>query len=88
MKKGDTFIRVSTNVMKDGNRAVGTILDPSGPAIAAIRKGDVYYGFADILGNIYDTAYEPIRNAKGDIIGIYFVGHQLMFAERSKAKKN
>jgi hypothetical protein len=77
VKKGKGFIRISTNVMKDGNRAVGTQLDPSGPAIAAIRQGNAYYGIGDILGKLYDTGYEPIRTANGRIVGIYYVG-QLM----------
>lgn len=76
-KKGDGFVRISTNVMKDGNRAVGTQLDPSGPAIAAIRQGNTYYGIVDILGKLYDTGYEPIKTAKSEIIGVYYVG-QLM----------
>jgi hypothetical protein len=77
VKKGDGFIRISTNVMKDGNRAVGTSLDPSGPAIAAIRQGKPYYGIVDILGKLYDTGYEPIKNVKGDIVGVYYVGQLL-----------
>ncbi len=77
VRKGDAFIRVSTNVMRDGKRAVGTQLDPNGPAIAAIRKGTGYYGVVDILGKLFDTAYEPIRSAKGDVIGIYYVGYPL-----------
>jgi hypothetical protein len=76
-KKGNGFVRVSTNVMKEGSRAVGTQLDPSGPAIAAIRQGNPYYGIVDILGKLYDTGYEPIKTAKGEILGIYYVG-QLM----------
>ncbi len=85
IKKGDTFVRVSTNVMKDGNRAVGTILDPEGPAIAAIKQGKAYYGIADVLGNIYDTGYEPIRNSKNEIIGIYYVG-QPLFSDKINAQ--
>ena len=75
MKKGDAFVRVSTNVMKDGKRAVGTPLDPSGPAIAAIRQGNTFYGIVDILGKLYDTGYEPIKNASGEIIGVYYIGY-------------
>jgi len=75
LKKGDGFVRVSTNVMKEGKRAVGTPLDPSGPAIAAIRQGKAYYGIVDILGKLYDTGYEPIKNAGGEIIGIYYIGY-------------
>lgn len=77
VRKGDSFIRVSTNVIKDGNRAVGTPLDPLGPAIAAIRKGEAYYGIVDILDKLYDTIYEPVKNEKGDVIGIYYVGQAL-----------
>ncbi len=73
--KGDAFVRVSTNVMKDGKRAIGTPLDPSGPAIAAIRKGKAHYGIVDILGKLYDTGYEPIKKANGEIIGIYYIGY-------------
>jgi hypothetical protein len=40
-------VRVATNVRKnDGSRATGTILDPNGPVIAVIRKGEAYYGDA------------------------------------------
>jgi hypothetical protein len=75
VKRGDAFVRISTNVMKDGKRAIGTPLDPSGPAIAAIRQGNAYYGIVDILGKLYDTGYEPIKNAKGETIGIYYIGY-------------
>ena len=77
-KKGDGFVRISTNVVKeDGTRAVGTVLDPKGPAIAAISKGEAYYGLADILGKKYETGYEPIRNAAGEIVGVYYIGYLL-----------
>ncbi len=74
-KKGDNFVRVSTNVMKEGQRAIGTSLDPTGPAFAAVKQGNSYYGMVDILGKIYDTGYEPIKNDAGDVIGVYYVGY-------------
>lgn len=75
IKQGESFMRVSTNVMKDGKRAVGTPLDPSGPAMAAMRQGKAFYGIVDILGKMYDTGYEPIINPAGEVVGIYYVGH-------------
>lgn len=76
VKSGDEFIRIATNVRKDdGSRATGTILDPKGKAIEAIRKGEGFYGEADILGKTYMTGYEPIRSAENNIIGIYYVGY-------------
>lgn len=77
VKKGGNYIRISTNVMKAGARAVGTPLDPSGPAKAAIDQGKAFYGIVDILGKLYDTGYEPIKNAKGETVGIYYVGYSL-----------
>ena len=55
--------------------AIGTILDPKGKAIAVIAKGESYFGEADILGKPYVTGYEPIRDASGNVIGIYYVGY-------------
>lgn len=76
VKSGDDFVRVATNVQKDdGSRAIGTVLDPKGKAIAAIRGGGAYYGDADILGKPYITGYEPIRDPGGNVIGIYYVGY-------------
>ena len=74
---GDEFVRVSTNVMRDGERAIGTILDPQGRAIAAIRDGRGFYGLVDILGNPFLTGYEPIRDAASRIVGIWYVGYQI-----------
>ena len=76
VRSGDDFVRVATNVKRDdGSRAIGTVLDPKGKAIAAIRNGDAYFGEADILGKAYVTGYEPIRDATGKVIGIYYVGY-------------
>jgi lipid-A-disaccharide synthase-like uncharacterized protein len=78
VKAGDEYVRVATNVKKDdGSRAIGTILDPSGPAIEKIKKGEAYYGEAAILGKPYLTGYEPIRDASDNVIGIYYVGYAL-----------
>jgi len=76
VKSGDDFVRVATNVQKDdGSRAIGTVLDPKGKAMAAIRGGAAYYGDADILGKPFITGYEPIRDGTGNVIGIYYVGY-------------
>lgn len=69
---GDT--RVTTNVLKpDGSRAVGTKL--VGAAYDAIfKEGKSYRGEAKILDIPYFTAYDPIRNSKGEVIGVLYVG--------------
>jgi hypothetical protein len=75
---GDEYVRVSTSVPKpDGSgRAIGTVLDPNGKAIAQIRQGKPFYGEVTILGTPYITGYEPMRDATGKVIGIYYVGYK------------
>jgi hypothetical protein len=75
VKSDDDFVRVTTNVKKDdGSRAVGTLLDIKSPALKSIREGKPYYGDAPIFNKTYVTGYEPIKNEKSEIVGIFFVG--------------
>ncbi|MEY4915305.1 MAG: hypothetical protein RJA02_1574, partial [Armatimonadota bacterium] len=63
VRSGDDYVRVATNVIKaDGSRAIGTVLDPKGPAYAAISRGETFTGVVDILGVPYFTSYAPIRS--------------------------
>ena len=76
VRGGDEYIRVSTSVPKpDGSgRAVGTVL--AGPALESIKAGKAHYGEVPILGTPYMTGYEPIKDASGSIIGVYYVGYK------------
>lgn len=69
--QGDT--RVATNVMNDGERAVGTPVSEE-VAEVVLKKGQRYYGEAVVVGHTYQAAYEPIIGADGQIIGIFYVG--------------
>lgn len=76
VKHGDEFVRVATNVKKDdGSRAIGTVLDPKGKAMAAIVKDQSYYGDVTILGKPYIAGYEPIHDTGNKVIGVYYVGY-------------
>jgi len=72
--QGGGFMRATTNIHRDGVRALGTELDPTGPVIGPIARGESYRGSADILGVMHDTYYEPIVDGGGAVIGAYFVG--------------
>lgn len=76
VKNGGDYVRVSTNVIKDNKRAIGTILDPKGSAIKAINNGSAFYGVVDILGTPYFTGYEPIKD-NGEVIGIWYCGYPI-----------
>lgn len=67
------YVRVSTNVKKsDGSRAVGTNL--SEKVANNIEQGEHYTGEANVADKIYETKYKPIKNKKGEVLGIWFVG--------------
>ena len=76
-KDGERFVRIATNVLKDdGSRAVGTELNQTTKAYAALSTGHAFYGVVDILGNPYITGYEPLNAKNGDYIGITYVGYK------------
>jgi Cache 3/Cache 2 fusion domain len=76
VKAGDEYIRVATSLLNpDGSgRAVGTVLGD--PALEAIKAGKRFYGEVQVLGTAYIADYEPIKDASGETIGVYFVGYK------------
>ena len=78
VRTGSDYLRVSTNVTKpDGTRAVGTVLAHDSKAYAAIQQGKGFTGVVDILNFPYLTDYEPMKDASGTVIGIWYVGYRL-----------
>jgi len=74
-RDGDDFVRVTTSLKKqDGKRAIGTLLDRAHPGYAKVRAGEVYVGKARLFGRDYMTQYDPVRDSRGEVIGILFIG--------------
>src|SRR5258708_4637898 len=77
---GDMLRVASTVTASDGQRAIGTYnpaIMPGGsenPVVKTVLSGQTYRGRAYVVNAWYITAYEPLRNAKGDIIGMFYVG--------------
>jgi methyl-accepting chemotaxis protein len=89
-KQGD-LLRVATNVEKlDGSRAIGTYIpavNPDGspnPVVSTVMSGKIYSGRAYVVNAWYITAYEPIRDKNGKIIGCLYVGVKLEAMEKIK----
>ena len=67
-------LRISTNVRNaDGTRAIGTRVSEE-VYTQVIGEGIPWIGRAFVVNAWYRTAYEPIRNLEGEIIGILYVG--------------
>jgi methyl-accepting chemotaxis protein len=79
---GDT--RIATNVLIDGERAVGT--QASEEVIeTVITNGELYLGEANVVGNQYQTAYMPLTDASGQVIGMLYVGASQEFITETVA---
>lgn len=69
---GDT--RVATTVRgSTGERAIGTKVS-SVVARKVLKEGQNYLGQANVVGQIFQTAYRPLRADNGTIVGMFYVG--------------
>ena len=67
-------LRISTNVKKEnGDRAIGTRVSTEVNE-AVLKQGKSWIHRAFVVNDWYISAYEPIKNIEGDIIGILYVG--------------
>ncbi|MHA2611549.1 MAG: cache domain-containing protein [bacterium JZ-2024 1] len=67
-------VRITTNVMnQDGTRAIATRA-AADVYEKVVRQGQTFIGRAFVVNNWYITAYEPIRDFQGKIIGMLYVG--------------
>lgn len=85
VRQGNQFIRVSTNIVRNDERAIGTVLNPDGQAYEAIIKGEAFYGEVSILGKPYVTGYEPVFNDQGRVIGVLYTGYEADLSELETA---
>ncbi|MCB1185226.1 methyl-accepting chemotaxis protein, partial [bacterium] len=81
MNDAGDMLRVATNVMKaDGTRAIGTYIpavNPDGkpnPVISTVLAGRTFRGRAYVVDRWYITAYEPVRDGQGRVVGISYFG--------------
>ena len=79
-KKGD-MLRVATTVKTvQGKRAIGSYIPavhPDGapdPVVRAILNGETYHGRAFVVNEWYLTAYQPINDRSGQLVGMLYVG--------------
>ena len=75
------MLRVSTNVEdSEGRRAIGTYIpcvNPDGsrnPVVEALLRGETFSGRAYVVNDWYLTAYRPIQDEAGTLIGALYVG--------------
>ena len=75
------MLRVATTVRNaQGARAVGTYIpatNPDGrpnPVVSRVLRGERFVGRAFVVDAWYLTAYEPLRDSSGNVMGMLYVG--------------
>ncbi len=78
--EGD-MLRVATTVQTaEGGRAIGTYIPAVGTdgapnaVVSAMLAGEPFYGTAQVVGQPYVTAYAPLTDRAGEVVGAVFVG--------------
>ncbi len=66
-------VRVSTNVLKNGMRAIGTQVSEE-VYQKVFEQGKLWLDKAFVVNNWYISAYSPIYNIESKVIGILYVG--------------
>lgn len=81
MNETGDMLRIATSITgADAKRLVGSYLpatDSDGklnPVIETVLKGKTFRGRAFVVNEWYLTAYEPLRNNDGKIVGMMYVG--------------
>ena len=70
-----SFYRIATSLRRsNGQRAVGTQLNPRGNAAQKLLRGESTYGYVYTLGLPFLCAYAPILDAAGKVIGAACTG--------------
>jgi methyl-accepting chemotaxis protein len=89
-KIDDRIVRVSTSVKtKDGERAVGTAIESDSPVYeACVMEKEPYYGKAFVVDDWYLTAYSPLIDREGEVVGVSFVGVRILTPEILEDLKN
>lgn len=81
MNENGDMLRIATNVeTSEKTRAIGTYIpaiNPDGtanPVISDILRGQTYNGRAYVVDQWYLTAYKPLYDVNGDLVGMINVG--------------
>ena len=69
--------RIATTIIRDGKRAIHTLLNNPIIAETVLQSGGTYSANADILGRAYKTEYWPLQDSTGTILGMWFIGTEV-----------
>ena len=69
------FVHITTNIQDDDrNRIIGEVILPDSTIYSDLINKQTYLGETDILDKNYLSAYDPLLNNLGEVIGAIFIG--------------
>ena len=74
--------RLSTTIINNGERAVGTVMDNAQVIQAVLKEQQSFVAQNSILGAMYDTIYWPIISNNGESVGMFFIGQPRAVVEK------
>jgi len=78
--------RVATTVRgSNGERVIGTQVSAN-VAQTVLKNGQTYLGEADVVDQLYQAGYVPLRAENGNIIGMFYVGISHAYEQQFIAK--
>jgi methyl-accepting chemotaxis protein len=80
--KGDT--RISSTIMREGQRVVGTKLDNPQILEAVLEKSQVFSTPIDLFGQSFFAVYWPIVDAQGQTVGMFGIAQDRHILEAAK----
>lgn len=80
----------TTLIQEDGTRGIGTKIDNPAILEAIFTKNTSFFTINKLFGQDYASCYWPMRNNKGETIGIWFIGAPVtkIFKLRDDAVRN
>jgi methyl-accepting chemotaxis protein len=81
MNDSGDMLRIATTVKaKDGKRAINSFIPAvedggkANPVVKAVLNGQRFIGRAFVVDAWYVTAYEPVKDSEGKVVGMLFTG--------------
>lgn len=70
-------MRISTTIMREGKRAIGTKMDNPNVIQTVLQNGKDFNSKNVILGVDYATYYWPLKDIQNKTIGMFFIGRSM-----------
>lgn len=80
----NSLIRISTNIIKDNVRPLGTVINSDSEVYKKIISNEIYLGMNFVQGDWYITGYKPLLDKSNKVIGALGIGSKQLKPDLEK----